>query len=377
MLARWRRANDDGPDTQLRAYYDYTRRDDPSFIDTLHTFDLDFQQQLAAISRHEIVWGAAYRVTSNHNEPGLLFRLDPEQSTDQLFSGFIQDQISLSESLRLTLGTKLEHNDFSGFEVQPSVRLAWVRDRQTLWAAISRAVRVPTRYERDILVDASDPAGNPVYRLFGNEDFAAEEMIAYESGFRWQPLPVVSLDLALFYNDYDKLASLELGTPFVADSGQVIVPVLNQNLMDGHTEGAELQIDWQPFEQWHLMASYSHVHLDLTSHGLDLNRNETVEDSTPRNIAGLRSLLTLGERFELDAQLRYQSQIRGLQVTVVPEPIADYAELDLRLGWRLSEQWNLSLVGQNLLHDDHVEFGPSDARGSMQRAAYVKADWHN
>jgi iron complex outermembrane recepter protein len=379
LLARWRRSSDDGSDMQLRAYYDYTYRNDPSFVDTLHTLDLDFQRSFTALGRHEIVWGAAYRVTDNNNEPGLIFRLDPEQSTDQLFSGFIQDQISLTKSLRLTLGTKLEHNDFSGFELQPSVRLAWApRDDQTLWAAISRAVRVPTRFERDINVDASDPNGNPVYRLLGNDEFGAEELIAYEAGYRWQPLKVLSLDLATFYNDYDKLASLEVGTPFVdPGTGQTIVPIFNRNLLGGHTFGAELQLDWQPLEQWHLVATYSHINLDLTPHGLDLNRNETVEDSTPRNLAGLRSLLTLGQRFELDAQLRYQTQIRGLPVTETPQPIEGYTELDLRFGWRISEQWNLSLVGQNLLHDEHVEFGPPDARGSIERAAYVKADWRN
>ena len=135
----------------------------------------------------------------------------PEDSDDQLFSGFIQDQISLGDSLRVTLGTKLEHNDFSGFEVQPSVRVAWLpRDNHTLWAAISRAVRVPTRFERDVSVDASDPAGNPVFRLVGNDDFESEELIAYEAGYRWRPLEVLSLDLALFYNDYQELAAVEV-----------------------------------------------------------------------------------------------------------------------------------------------------------------------
>ena len=377
VLARWRHEEDDDSDMQLRAYYDYTRRDDPSFLDTLHTFDLDFQDHFTALRRHEITWGAAYRITSNTNEAGAIFKLDPPQSTDQLFSGFIQDQIALSDAVRLTLGTKLEHNDFSGFEVQPSVRLAWVGERQTLWSAISRAVRVPTRFERDISVDVSDPAGNPVYRLLGNDDFGAEELIAYESGYRWQPTKALSLDVALFYNEYEKLASLEFGDPFIdPDTGQTIVPITNQNLTGGHTFGGELQLDWQPFTPWHLTATWSHINLDLISHGLDLNRNEAVEGSTPRNIAGLRSLLTLSQ-FEIDAQLRYQSLIRRLQLTPVPQPIDGYTELDLHFAWRVTDHWRLSLVGQNLLHDSHVEFGPPDQRGSIERAAYVKADWRN
>ena len=376
LLARWRRSAGDHSDMQLRAYYDYTRRDDPSYRDTLHTFDLDFQRQLAAWSRHEILWGAAYRLTSNRNTPGLIFALDPEESNDQLFSGFIQDQIALANAWRLTLGTKLEHNDFSGFEVQPSVRIAWVpTESQTLWSAVSRAVRVPTRFERDIAIDVSDPAGDPVIRLLGTDDFDSEKLIAYEAGYRWRPVEKLSLDLALFYNDYDKLSSLEFGTPFVDPAdGRTVIPVVNTNLMDGRTYGAELLAEWQPLPQWRLTANYSYIDMDLTPLAQDLNRNEWVEGSTPRNLAGLRSLLTLGA-IEIDAQYRHQSRIRSLPLIVTGEGIAAYSELDLRFGWHASDQWSLSLVGQNLLHDRHVEFGPPEERGALERAAYVKVEW--
>jgi iron complex outermembrane receptor protein len=377
LLARWRRSYDDTSDMQLRAYYDYTDRDDPSFKDTLHTFDLDFQRRFTAWTRHDIIWGAAYRLTSNRNQPGLIWALEPQDSNDELFSGFIQDQISLADDLRVTIGTKLEHNDFSGFEVQPSVRVSWLpQDNQTLWAAVSRAVRVPTRFERDVKVDASDPAGNPVIRLVGNPDFDAEELIAYETGYRWQPLQVLSFDLALFYNDYAELAALEFATPFVdPDTGQTVIPVENRNFMDGRTYGAEVQVDWQPAEGWRLTGTYSHIDMDLTPRGLDLNRNETVEGSTPRNLAGLRSLVSMGERLEIDAQLRYQSKIRSQPLTLAGEGVDAYTELDLRLGWRASDQWMFSLVGQNLLHDEHPEFGPVDSRGNLERAVYLKAEW--
>jgi iron complex outermembrane receptor protein len=376
LLARWRRSYDDTSDLQLRAYYDYTHRDDPSFKDTLNTFDVDLQRRFTAWSRHDVVWGAAYRVTENRNQPGLIWALEPEDATDQLFSGFIQDQIRFS-NVRLTLGTKLEHNDFSGFEVQPSVRVAWLpRDKHTLWSAVSRAVRVPTRFERDVRVDASDPAGNPVIRLVGNGAFESEELIAYEAGYRWQPLDRLSLDLALFYNDYDELAAIELGTPFVdPDTGQTVIPVETQNRMHGHTAGAELQLEWQPVDDWRLTASYSYIDMDLTPEGLDINRNERLEGSTPRSLAGLRSLLTLGEDFELDAELRYQSRILTTPLTLAGEGVDSYTELNLRFGWRASDQWMFSLMGQNLLHDEHPEFGPIDSRGNLERAAYLKAEW--
>ncbi|HET9862599.1 MAG TPA: TonB-dependent receptor [Steroidobacteraceae bacterium] len=376
LLARWRHRESDGGDVQLRAYYDYNRRDDPSFVDTLHTFDIDFQKHFTAGGRHEVLWGASYRLTSNRNRPGVIFALDPEKSDDNLFSGFIQDQISLTDAWRLTLGTKLEHNDFSDFEVQPSLRVAWVPDpNQTLWASVSRAVRVPTRFERDIAVDISDPAGNPVIRLLGNEDFEPEELLAWEAGYRWRPLDKLSMDLALFYNDYDQLASLEIGDPFIDPAdGRTVIPVVSTNLMDGRTYGAELLVEWQPLPQWRLTASYSYIDMDLTPLGEDLNRNEWVEGSTPRNMAGLHSSLTLGG-IEIDAQYRYQSRIRSLPLIITGEGIAGYSEIDLRLGWHASDQWSVSLVGQNLLHERHAEFGPPEERGALERAAYVKVEW--
>jgi iron complex outermembrane recepter protein len=377
ILARWRHRTDDGSDLQLRAYYDYTHRNDPAFGDTLNTFDIDLQQRFT-FNRHEVIWGVGYRLMGDHSRTGEIFALDPEDSNDQLFSGFIQDQVALADSLHLTLGTKLEHNDFSGFEWQPSVRLAWAANlHNTLWTSVSRAVRVPTRIERDVAVDILDPAANPGAQLLGSDEFESEELIAYEAGYRWRPLAKLSFDLALFYNDYEKLASLELiPEPFIdPDDGRIIFPVINVNLTEGRTWGAELLVEWEPIENWLLTASCSHINMELDALGQDNNRGEWLEGATPRNLAGLRSLLTLGERFEIDGQFRYLSGIRLLPADPTGAGIDAYSELDLRLGWRVSESWTVSLLGQNLLHDDHVEFGVPASRGRLERAAYLKADW--
>jgi iron complex outermembrane receptor protein len=378
VLARWRHASGEKSDMQLRAYYDYTRRDDASFLDTLHTFDLDFQQRFAASARHEILWGANYRLTSNRNRGGGIFVVDPEESDDQLFSGFIQDQVALGDSLRLTLGTKLEDNDFSGFEVQPSIRVAWSpRAGQTIWSAISRAVRVPTRLERDIAIEVTPPGSNPYALLLGNEDFGAERLIAYEAGYRWQTRPNLSLDVALFYNDYDRLASLEFGTPFIGTDGRTVFPIVNRNLTSGRTRGAEFLVEWSPTAHWRLTANYSYLDMSLTPAGEDNNRGEWLEGATPRNMAGLRSWFALGERFEIDVQYRYQSRIHSIPVDVSSSGVDAYSELDLRVGWRASTRWDLALMGQNLLHDEHVEFGPPGSRGAFERAGYLKATWRN
>jgi iron complex outermembrane receptor protein len=375
LLARWRRQTSETSDLQLRAYYDVTRRDDPSFIDTLHTADVDLQHRFMAGPRHEILWGVASRLTSNRNESGGIFAVSPEKSDDLLVSGFIQDQIAIGDSLAVTIGTKLERNDFSGFEVQPSLRAAWTPyEAHSMWAAVSRAVRVPTRLERDVNIDASDPAGNPVFRLVGNRDFESERLVAYEVGYRWHARRNFWLDAALFYNDYDQLVSLELGDLFVDDTGRVIVPVLNQNLGSGRTQGAELLVEWQPHENWRLSLTHSQIDIVLRSSGLDINRNVWLDGTTPRGMTGLRSLVTLGD-FELDAEFRRHSRIRRIPTDVTGAGIEAYSSLDLRLGWRLARSWRLTLAGQNLLDEEHVEFGTPAARGALARAAYLKAEW--
>jgi iron complex outermembrane recepter protein len=377
LLARWRRPTGTDSDLQVRAYYDYTRRDDPSFLDTLHTFDVDVQHRIAALGRHEILWGVAGRMTSDRNRGAGIFAVEPEDSDDYLWSGFVQDQLSLADDLTLTVGTKLEHNDFSGAEFQPSIRAAWSADNgHSLWMAVSRAVRVPTRFERDVNIDASDPAGNPVYRLLGNRDFDSERLIAYEAGYRWQVSRTLLADLALFHNDYDQLVSLEVGTPFLDGTGRTIIPVLNRNLGRGRSRGAELLVEWQPRDDWRLTFSHSSIDLELASTGLDLNRNVWIEGSTPRGMTGLRSLFT-AQDFELDAQLRHHTRIRRLPADVTGAGIPAYTSLDLRLGWRLTTAWQISLMGQNLLDEEHVEFGTPATRGALARAAWLKAEWRN
>jgi iron complex outermembrane receptor protein len=377
VLGRWRRDLGGGSDLQLRAYYDDTHHDDPSFRDDLETFDLDLQHRYVSSPRHEIVWGLNYRLTDNSNRGKGVFALDPEDSRDQLFGGFAQDQFAISDALRLTVGTKLEHNDFSGFEVQPTVRVSWdVAPGQNLWGAASRAVRVPTRLERDIAIEATPPGSNPRAILLGNDDFEAEELIAYEIGYRWQPLPVLGLDLALFHNRYEGLASLEFGTPTLdSQTGVVTVPVLNRNLTDARSQGAELLATYSPREYWRLVASYSYIYLDKQPHGEDLNRGVVLEGATPRHQFSLRSLLDLPGGLQLDAQFRHSTRIRRLPEIASGEGIAGYSELDVRVAWQASEHLELSLVGQNLLHDHHLEFGTPQTRGEIERGVYGKAAW--
>ena len=378
VLARWQHRIDNDSNFSLRAYYDRTHRDDPSYRDELDTFSVDFQYAWNW-TRQQWLWGLNYQVTDNRNESKIIFDVDPDSSRDQLLGFFIQDQITLTDNLHFTLGTKFEHNDFSGDEWQPSARIAWdFTDRQTLWAAVSRAVRVPTRLERDIAVDASDPTINPIFRLQGNSNFDSEVLVAYEAGYRWQARDNLNLDIAAFHNRYRDLASLEIGELYVdTNTGFTIVPVVNDNKTDGTTRGIETQINYFPLPTWRLVANYSYLDMQLDPRGLDINRGAFFAGSTPRHQAGLRSFSDLPGDFQLDVHLRYLSKIRHLPEIVNGEGIGEYAEMDVRIAKQLTEQLEVSLVGQNLLHDRHIEFGAPAARGEIQRGMYVKMVWRN
>ncbi len=377
VLARWRRAVSPGSDLQFRVYYDRTHRDDPSFTDHLDTVDLDFQHRFAPGSRHEVTWSGTYRTTGNRNESGGIFAVEPEYARDDLVSGFVQDQVRLSDTLRLTVGTKLEHNDFSGFEVQPSARAAWdALPGHTLWGAVSRAVRVPTRFERDIAVDATNPAIDPVVRLVGNPEFDSERLLAYEGGHRWRPRDGLAFDTAAFHNRYDGLASLELGDPALDPrSGRTILPLRAENLTSGRASGIETFVTYAPIAPLRISASYSYLDLSLDPAGADLNRGQFFEGSTPRHQFGLRSSADLPGRFRLDALFRRIAAIRQIPEIVSGEGFPGYSSLDLRLAWDGWRQMEIALVGQNLLHDHHLEFGPPAARGEVQRGVYAKVAW--
>ena len=374
VLGRWQHQLGNQSNFVLRMYYDNTHRNDPSYRDDLDTADIDFQHQLMLGSRQILLWGASYRETFNRNEGKGIFNVEPDSSRDQLFSAFVQDQIALLDNLELTLGTKYEHNDFSGYELQPSGRLGWdISPTHTVWTAVSRAVRVPTRLERDIGVDVSDPSDNPILRLQGSKKFKAEELKAYEIGYRWRARENVFLDIAAFHNQYDGLSSLEVGAPYIDPrDGRTVIPIVNENATTGSTQGVETLVTFTPFANWRLSANYSYLDMHLDPSGSDLNRGVFLAGATPRHQVGLRSSLDLAAGVQLDLQYRYQSALRHIPDIVDGSGIAGYSELDFRLAKRIMSALEISLVGQNILHNHHPEFGTPEARGEIERSVYVK-----
>jgi iron complex outermembrane recepter protein len=372
VLSRWRRKLTASSELQLRAYYDRTHRNDPMFTDDLDTVDVDLQYRWP-LPRQELTWGASYRLMAHRNEGKGVFALRPPTSTDQIVSGFVQDQIRLSSSLQLTAGTKLEHNDFSGVEVQPSGRVSWQpTSSHSTWGAISRAVRVPTRLERDIWVDSS-PTPVSVIRLVGNREFESEKLLAFEAGYRWAASRVLSVDLAGFRNRYRGLASVEFGERFT-EGTRLVVPVQNENQNYGTTSGVESFVTYSPTAASRISASYSHLRMRLQKAGDDLNRGVQIAEAAPRHQFGFRSSFDLPSQFQFDALLRAVGAVT-MGGSVNRETIPSYAELDARLAWLGWRGAEISLVGRNLLHGRHPEFGAHGTRSEVERSVQGRFAW--
>jgi iron complex outermembrane recepter protein len=362
LLGRWTRTLADNSDMKLQVYYDRTHRRIPgSFTQNIDTYDVDFQYRLPFGTAHDVVWGIGYRLVEDAilNTPANAFL--PPRVGHEWFNAFIQDEYTLRpDQLHLTMGTKIEHNVYTGFEIEPSVRLAWTPDKkETIWGAISRAVRTPSRIDHDLYSPATPP-----YRIAGGGQVVSEKMIAYELGYRMQVDPQLSFSIATFWNDYDDLRSLEPLDPPQA------FPVEASNGLRGRSIGAELTAEWRATPIWRLRAGWTELRVSSESQPGSIDRatrDSIVRD--PNHQAVLRSLLDLSTKWEWDADLRYVGPINK-------QTVPGYTELDLRLGWRPAPAWELSLSGENLLHSHHAEFNTPATRREIQRAVFGKASWH-
>jgi iron complex outermembrane receptor protein len=381
LVLRWEHTGSDSSDTALQLYYDRAERREAMYDYRRNTVDLDFQRRKPAGDRHEIIWGLGYRVVADHlPSQGFADITTQETHTSSLFSAFAQDEIALApDRLIFTIGSKFEHNDYTGFEVQPSARLAWMpRPRQTLWMAVSRAVRTPSRGEA--LANGTlpgDPSLGYLARGIGTDDFESEGLLAFELGYRVQPSKWLSLDAAAFHNEYDKLLTWEAGTPFLETSPappHLILPMFSDNNAGAESNGIEVAANCMVHDWWRVRAGYSY--LEVSAH-LDEGSTDpwAVADATglPQHTAFVHSMMDLGRNFELDLAGRYVDNTR------IPwAVVSNYVELDARLAWRPVRNLELFLVGQNLLEGHHPEAVPemqATQISEVERGVYVGITW--
>jgi len=284
----------------------------------------------------------------------------------------------------LTVGSKLEHNDYTGYEVEPSGRLQWSLDsRQLLWGAISRAVRTPSRYDRDLLVPTGLINSPPPYQfpstyLQGGVDFRSEALIAYEAGYRAELAPGLTGSFSAFYNDYRALRSTT-ATPTTA-TYVYPYPVYFQNNVEGDTYGLELSGSYQLLDWWRLHAGYDLLRENIHAEpGRTDATGATNETADPQQQLALRSSMDLPHAVTLDAALRWVDTVHinnGPTRGPVTGTVPSYFGLDSRLAWHVNARLEASVVGQNLLRARHIEYGfPSPLREQIVRGVFGKITW--
>ena len=360
LLGRWDRQLANGSSIEVQAYYDEQKRADRgeaggTSSDELHTFDVELQHAFMLARDHQIVWGIGQRTWSdrfvNTANP---FVLIPQSQTLDLTNVFVQDTIALSGNVKATLGSKFEYSTFSGLAVMPSVRIGWDVDRRNFaWAAISRAVRAPSRIERDLsapgIVDTSP-------------DFQSEKLVAYEAGWRSQATEKTTISVSLFYNDYDDLRT-------TSPNPVTVLPVTFGNGWQGHTYGVDVWGSWRPLPWWRLDSGFGILRKDfhLKPGEQDIAGVQTVLGHDPRHQIFVHSYMDLRHDVSLYVGLR---RIAKLPDVGVPS----YVEADVRLAWQATPRLEVSLAGFNLVHSEHAE-ATAPPTFLIPRSVSVGAKW--
>jgi len=373
VLARWASGDGEPSGWTLQAYYDHYQRYIPTvYSEDRDTLDLDFQQRLQWTEGNTVMYGVGYRNSRDRTgkAPEVAVVFLPTSRTLDTTSAFVQDQQTLLDGrVVVTVGSKFEYNDFTGFEAQPGVRVGWqVADSAFTWAAISRALRTPNRLDSDVAIYCPEPDGFPGVcgpGLFGlgNPKFESEALIAYEWGLRMWSESQLTLDLATFYNRYDRLRSQE-----GASASSPFGSLGNGYRLDGY--GGELVLGWNPDPKLGFQASYSLLKLNAEAKpgSTDTETGATLEGSSPQHQAGLRISANPADRWSVDAFLRYVGSLPAYEVPA-------YTELDLRAAYQIRPSIELSLTGKNLLSSQHAEFGSSNAQQSIERGAFLELRW--
>jgi len=366
LLGRASRTFADGSSASVQLYWDHTERDQPlAFHERLDTFDLQLQHAVRVGDAHHVVWGGGYRLGHDRVENGAAFGFLPGTLNLHWANLFAQDEIALADAVRVTAGLKLEDNNYTGVEALPTLRLAWNPHPSALaWTSLSRAVRAPSRIDRDFYSPTQPPVvgGVPQYGVAGGPRFVAETANVFELGWRAQPLAALSYSATLFATRYDRLRTLE---PNPSGPGSVF-----ENLADGATRGIEAWANWQVAPAWRLSGGGVVQHVGTSLHPDSRDRTGTTGlfTSDPSHYLSLRSSHDLGRGHEVDVMLR---RVGALARPAVPP----YTAVDLRYGWRVRPGLELSVIGQNLLDPAHAEFGNPATRSEYERALAVRIVW--
>jgi iron complex outermembrane receptor protein len=382
VQARWKRVPSSHSETSLQVYFDRSDRGNGTYGIGLNTVDLDFQHHVSWGSRQDLVWGLGYRNNSDNTAATLRVSFSPHDLSTQIFSAFVQDEIAVrANRLYLSLGTRLEHEYYNGFNLQPTARIRWSPDdRDMLWAAISGAQSTPSRVQTAVRINYAaypGPDGLPILiSLFGNPNLKNERLTATEAGFRKQFSTVLSLEASAFFNQYRDLTSEQSGPPVPeADPPpeHLLMPTYLGSQLRGEAHGLEAFANVRLATRWTLSPGYTFLtaHLHANAGSTDLTTGPETEGGSPEQQAELRSQVNLPRHWEWTTSAYFVGRL------IAPH-IPSYTRLDTNLAWQLSEKLSLSLVGQNLLENLHQEYAGPDLTvlpSLVRRSAYARLTW--
>lgn len=353
LLARVRREFADGSNWRLQAYYDRARRDDNVlFNDDTELFDLEFNHVPATSAKHKVIWGAGVRRARTQTDKTSLVLFSPPLRELSWTNVFVQDEMRINKALRVTAGVKLESNSYTGIDVLPTLRATYALDEsRLLWGALSRAVRAPSRVDRELFVPAAPP-----HLIQGGANFESEVAEVAEVGYRAQPTRSLNYSLTAFHQRYGKLRG---GRP---------APTAVENRIAGIIEGIEAWGQVALTGRWRVSASL--VELRKSLHSLPGTSPTSIADlgNDPTQRWTLRSSVDLPHGIGFDAWIRHESAL--------PSPaVESYTATDVRLGWQATSALNISLLVQNLFDPDHVEFNPVSSASQIARSAFLALEW--
>ncbi|SFM78195.1 TonB-dependent receptor plug domain-containing protein [Thermodesulforhabdus norvegica] len=383
---QWRRENSTGNAHQIRAFVQYEKSTGSAVMDWNNTvFDVEYQRELRWKERHWWTWGAGFRFYRTDTKGIHGYRLDPEANEWVILNAFLQDELALiPDKLTFVVGTKAEYHENVGIDLQPTGRLMWkINDKNRLWAAVSRAIRTPSRGELTGNTRVAFPGSRQspedivLFKAYGNEDLDFEELLAFEAGYRSQFSERLTLDMAVFYNRYDNLSAVPEPENFTLTLDPVPhfeATTQIENIMNGEVYGLEVEANASLTDWWRLKAAYTFTKLFLHPEGEQntLFWGEDFEKAWPSHILSLRSQWDLPANLELDLWMRYVSDLQA-------QDIPSYFTADLRLAWRPRPNLEVSLVGQNVFDPVHPEFGkcfvlPSPV-GEVERSFFFRINW--
>ena len=382
LLAQWNRTISATSATSFKVYFDRTSRGDTTYSFGLNTFDFDFQHHIVWGARQDVVWGLGYRLSSDDIDPTFRISANPEYRNTQLFTSFGQDEITiLPGKIHLSLGARVEHNDYTGFNLEPSARFVWTpNNRNSVWGAVSGADRTPARSDTGLRVNYEalpGPGNVPILvSLFGNPAQKNEQLTEFEAGYRTALTSRFSLDSTAFYNRYRDLVSLEPQAMRLETSpapAHLLIPSSFGNGLYGETHGFEAFANLKMTSSWTLSPGYTFfsMHLHPFAGSQDVTSASATEGGNPDQQGQLRSSLGLPRHLQWNASAYFVNRLPAAS-------IPSYTRLDTSLTWLAGEHGSLSVTGQNLLKGLHPEYSGSNSTvqpGLMRRSFYARAVW--